>query len=438
MGDGLTQCVRETLNMQDAWAAHLPGNWRYTARTAMTTVTNFASFASMHGEPVGRKTGNRWGDALALFETANGGAYYFNLHHGDVANTVVTGPTGLGKTLLVCFLLAMALRYLPRITVYDRKRDSEIFIRRIGGVYVRFQKGVPSGINPCQQEDTIENRAMLCEWVELLLDECSVIQRKLIPQLVDGMYSLPKERRCIGAIREFAEGAEEPNPRSISDQLERWDTGALGWVFPKGPDVIDYDAAALGFDLTCVLGDSTLQGPVLSYLFHRHQQVLQEGKPNLTVLQEGWQTGLSELLINSFRAWLKTLRSQNGGVIFCTQSFGDIADSPLFEDIKDQSATWIALPNHKIDGEKARKVGYTNAEINVVRTLDDTSRCFLLKHGKHSVVVKFDLTGEDDLIAVLSTYTESAEKLDEIRADVGDDPEDWYPLFEKWRLAHAA
>jgi type IV secretion system protein VirB4 len=51
----------------------------------------------------------------------------------------------------------------------------------------------------------------------------------------------------------------------------------------------------------------------------------------------------------------------------------------------------------------------------------------LIKHGNESVVARLDLSGERDMLIVLSGRERTVRLLDEIRADHGDDPASWMP-----------
>jgi type IV secretion system protein VirB4 len=62
-----------------------------------------------------------------------------------------------------------------------------------------------------------------------------------------------------------------------------------------------------------------------------------------------------------------------------------------------------------------------------VRTIPDTAHCFLIKHGNDSVVARLNLTGEKDLLTVLSGRERTVRLLDEIRLEIGDDPAAWLP-----------
>ena len=62
-----------------------------------------------------------------------------------------------------------------------------------------------------------------------------------------------------------------------------------------------------------------------------------------------------------------------------------------------------------------------------MRTIPDTAHCFLIKHGNDSVVARLNLTGEKDILTVLSGRERTVRLLDEIRGVTGDDPADWLP-----------
>jgi type IV secretion system protein VirB4 len=51
-------------------------------------------------------------------------------------------------------------------------------------------------------------------------------------------------------------------------------------------------------------------------------------------------------------------------------------------------------------------------------------------------VAELDLSGLPDALAVLSGRTATVDLLDRIRAQVGDDPAVWLPLFHQQRGRH--
>jgi type IV secretion system protein VirB4 len=65
----------------------------------------------------------------------------------------------------------------------------------------------------------------------------------------------------------------------------------------------------------------------------------------------------------------------------------------------------------------------------LIRALPAHSRCFLVRHANHSVVVRLNLSGMPEVLTVLSGREASVRRLDSIRATYGDSPSVWYPLL---------
>jgi type IV secretion system protein VirB4 len=176
-----------------------------------------------------------------------------------------------------------------------------------------------------------------------------------------------------------------------------------------------------------VLDDALLRTPAMMYLFHCVEQRL-DGDPTIIVVDEGWKALDDEVFVARIRDWEKTIRKRNGIVGFATQNAGDALESRIASAIIEQSATQIFLPNPKARAEDyCQGFGLTVHELDLIRTLPDTSRCFLIKHGRDSVVARLNLSGLPELLTVLSGSERSVRLLDGLRAQFGDDPASWLP-----------
>ena len=58
-------------------------------------------------------------------------------------------------------------------------------------------------------------------------------------------------------------------------------------------------------------------------------------------------------------------------------------------------------------------------------SLTFTFSCYLIKHGNDSVVARLNLSGEPQILTVLSGREKTVRILDDLRREVGDDPEAW-------------
>jgi type IV secretion system protein VirB4 len=179
--------------------------------------------------------------------------------------------------------------------------------------------------------------------------------------------------------------------------------------------------------MTQVLDDPVVRTPAMMYLFHRVEERL-DGSPAIIVVDEGWKALDDDVFVRRIKDWEKTIRKRNGIVGFATQSAQDALDSKIASAIIEQAATQIFMSNPKAQAsEYVDGFGLTEHELELVRTIPDTAHCFLIKHGNDSVVARLNLTGEKELLTVLSGRERTVRLLDEIRLQTGDDPADWLP-----------
>ncbi|WP_074062222.1 VirB4 family type IV secretion/conjugal transfer ATPase [Rhizobium etli] len=431
--------AREDLGLEAAWWAQLPGNFRYRARSGAITSRNFAALSPFHSYPTGQKDGNQWGPAVALLKTASGSPFYFNFHHRDLGNTFICGPSGTGKTVLLNFMLSQLEKHDPHMVFFDKDRGSDLFVRAAGGAYLPVRNGLATGCAPLKALAlTAENKVFLTRWIGKLVGsatrELTVAELSDIALAVEGLADLPVERRSIGALRTFLNNTD---PEGIASRLRRWERGGpLGWVFDNEADEIGIGAKFIGYDMTDFLDNEEIRTPLMTYLFFRIEQLI-DGRRIIIVIDEFWKALQDEGFRDLAENKLKTIRKQNGLMLFATQSPRDAIVSPIAHTIIEQCPTQIFLPNPR--GDRADYVdGFklTEREFELVaRELSAESRRFIVKQGHNSVVAELDLKGFDDELDILSGRTASVELVEAIRAEVGDRHEDWMAVFRQRRRA---
>lgn len=425
--------VREDIGLEPAFWAQFPGNFKYIARRGLISSANFAGLASGHNFALGQAHGNHWGDAISLLETTAAGPYFFNFHQGDLGNFTIIGPSGSGKTVVLNFLLAQARKGDPRIVFFDKDRGAEIFMRAIGGRYDVLRPGEPSGLNPLRLADTPVNRQFLIDWLALLAGGADAEEIARIKDAVDANFGAPADFRRLRHVVELFRGDRRHQAGDLWSRLRAWwGDGERAWLFDNELDATDLEARAVGFDMTQILDDPALRTPAMMYLFHRVEERL-DGTPTIIVVDEGWKALDDDVFVRRIKDWEKTIRKRNGIVGFATQSAQDALQSRIASAIIEQAATQIFMANPKARAsDYIEGFGLTAHEFDLVRSLPDTARCFLIKHGNESVVARLNLTGEHEILTVLSGRERSVRLLDEIRAQVGDDPDAWLPrLLER-------
>ncbi|MBY4677962.1 TraG/VirB4 family ATPase, partial [Marinobacterium arenosum] len=443
-------------------------NFKYRPRPAPITSRNLAGFASLHNYPSGRRSGNQWGPAVTLLKTASGAPFYFNFHEpldrekvestrssqvgnaGNdegqpdseqqkaLANTVIIGPSGSGKTVVQAFVLAQAQKFNPTCVVFDKDRGLEIFVRAMGGVYLPLKSGQITGFNPFQLEPTEHNLLFLQALIKKLITadnyQLSVREEHEVSDAVNAvMTGLRKPSRRLRALLAFM---DQTNSEGAGARLKRWcDSGSLAWVFDNDEDQLDFaDSRLFGFDITSFLDNPEVRTPIVMYLFHRMEELI-DGRRFICFMDEFWKMLLDRYFEDFAQNKLKVIRKQNGFLVMGTQSARDVLRSPISHSIIEQCATMIFMPNPKadrqdyIDGFKL-----TEREFQLIKQdIPEHSRSFLIKQGHNSVVAELNLKGFDDELAVLSGTTGTVDLLNRIIEKVGEEPIVWLPEFQKQR-----
>ena len=429
--------AREGAALEAAYWSQLVGNFAWRARPAPITSLNFAAFSPFHTFPGGQADGNHWGGAIALLKTNARSPYFFNFHKGDLGHTLIIGPSGGGKTVLLNFLMAQAEKTGARQIFIDKDRGAQIFVAACGGTYLALHNGVPTGFSPLKAlADCAEDKNFLSLFIRQLVradgKPISVQEERLIDDGINAVMKLAASDRSLSALRSMM-GMKDAS--GVGARLEKWTSeGSLGWVFDNHQDSMTLDAQFIGFDMTDFLDNADIRTPVMLYLFHRIDQLL-TGERIIICIDEFWKALGDEAFRRFAQDGLKTYRKRNALLVFATQSPADALKSDISHSILEQVSTKVMLPNpfgarqDYIDG-----FALSETEFKLVREeLAPESHKFLVKQGHDSVVAELDLSGLDNELAILSGRAETTAILNEIIAEVGSDPNVWLPLFQKRR-----
>jgi len=300
----------------------------------------------------------------------------------------------------------------------------------IGGQYDRMSPEVPSGLNPLQLEDTPTNRQFLYEWLSLLAGDVSATEQDLIRDAVETNFEQPKAKRRLRHLVELFRGGEKPRPKDLYSRLRPWwGEGENAWLFDNPKDLTDLSAETVGFDMSAILDDPSCRTPAMFYFFHRVEERL-DGSPSIIVIDEGWKALDDPIFVRRIKDWEKTIRKRNGIVGFATQSASDALESQIASAIIEQAATQIFMINPKAKAEDyINGFGLSAHEFELVRSMPDSSHCFLIRHGRESVVARLDLSGEQELLTILSGRESTVRLFDELVGKTGTDPANWLHLL---------
>jgi type IV secretion system protein VirB4 len=430
--------VKEDILCELNYWAQLPGQFDYIARGAQINTLNLASFYSLHNYSRGKYNNNHWGPCVTVLETLAGSPYYFNFHYRDVGNTLVYGCMGSGKTTLIGFLILQSLKFGGRRIIFDKDNGLEIMIRACGGIYEHIQPGIPTGFNPCQLEDTPENHQFLFELFKKILtihgemlNDTDISQIKIVLQ---GIVALPKRDRQFCHIAALF-GAKRKG--SLRARFDEWHSdGLYSWIFDNAHDVLNLDSMIIGFDIGEILDRSDCKTPVLMYLLHRSRIALR-GMRGGIVIDEGWKALDDPFFKVVIDDEARTPRKKNNFLCLMTQSAKDTVHSSVNKTLTESAACKIFFPNPVATRDVyIEQLGLSETEFELIRTLDDGSRFVLLQfgRGKESVIVRVNLHGLPDEVAVISGREDTVKLMREIIKDQeSEDPNVWLPIFHNRR-----
>jgi type IV secretion system protein VirB4 len=352
-GLGFTS-IRESLNGVEAWLGSLPGHVYANVRQPLVHTLNLAHLMPLSSVWAGpRRNDHLDGPALFLAETSGSAPFRFSTHVGDVGHTLIVGPTGAGKSVLLA-LMAMQFRRYPdaQIYIFDKGNSARASVLAMGGAH--HDLGLDGGLafQPLRGIDHPSEQSWAADWIASLLEHEGV---QLTPEVKETIWSALTNLASAPAAERTLTGL------SVLLQSNALKAALQGYTL-EGPFGRLLDAAedklALA-DIQCFETEGLLHHarvvlPVLTYLFHRLEARF-TGKPTLLILDEAWVYLDNPVFAARIREWLKVLRKKNVAVVFATQSLADIANSAIAPAIIESCPQRIFLPNERAVEPQSRE-----------------------------------------------------------------------------------
>jgi len=351
-GRGCT-VIRETLNAVDAWLGSLPGHVYANVRQPILHTLNLAHMVPLSAVWAGEARNQHLdGPALIHAQTDGTTPFRLNLHVGDVGHTLVVGPTGAGKSVLLS-LMALQWRRYPgaQVFVFDKGRSARAAILAMGGSHIDLGGARAPRLQPLCAIDTPEGAGFAADWLSGLAASEGVAMtpelRAKLWEAIQALASAPERERTLTGLTLM-----------LQDETLRTALRAFTLEGPHGR-LLDADQDTLRlsdtvcFEMEELMHVRSAVAPVITCLFHRLEARF-DGRPTLLILDEAWLFLDDDLFAARIREWLKTLRKKNVAVVFATQSLADIARSSIAPALTDSCPTRIFLPNERAEEPQVR------------------------------------------------------------------------------------
>lgn len=392
--------VREDLRFEECYWAQLPGNFPFIARKQPTDTNHLAGFANLQTQPMGNAAGSPWGAPVSLLTTVQDTPYFFNLHRGATAHTIVLGPEKSGHTTLAHFLIAQARKLNPNIWYLDGTGRGDAFFTALGGQMLK--PGTPQlRLNPLQLPESPANREFMAFWLSTLIDpqarQLNQASLQFFQSLVDALLQLPKAERRLSALLPLMREADA----ALASEFQQWCAGGKhGDLFDMPEDNLTF-AKLSGWDVSAFMEDTALRIPLVSYLLHRVTGATR-GEPTLIVMSDGFAQLQTPLFAPRAGSWLDHLAKQNAACMLLSHYPEQDALLPFALPVAQRAASIFALPDPEAGGEYAMGYGLSESDVAAIAHLDKTRRQLFLKRGEEATVLKLDLTSLGTALHTLS------------------------------------
>ena len=341
----------ETINAVDAWLGSLPGHVYANVRQPPLSTLNLAHMIPLSAVWAGEVRDEHFAAPPLLFGKTEGSTpFRLSIHVGDVGHTLIVGPTGAGKSVLLALMALQFRRYdRAQVFAFDFGGSIRAAALAMDGDWHDLGGGLTDGaddsvsLQPLARIDDAAERAWAAEWISAILSRESVAitpeVKEHIWTALTSLVSAPPAERTLTGLSVLLQSND------LKQALRPY---CVGGAYGR---LLDAEAEHLGeatvqvFETEGLIGTGAAPA-VLAYLFHRIEDRL-DGRATLIIIDEGWLALDDEGFAGQLREWLKTLRKKNASVIFATQSLSDIDGSAIAPAIIESCQTRILLPNER-------------------------------------------------------------------------------------------
>ena len=344
-------CVTEGMNAIEAWLGSLPGHVYANVRQPPVSTLNLAHVMPLSAVWAGPEHDAHFAAPPLFYAKTEGSTpFRFALHVGDVGHSLVVGPTGAGKSVLLAMMAMQFRRYAgSQIFAFDFGGSIRAAALACGGDWQDLGSSLSEEsdeavlLQPLARIDEPAERNWASEWLQAILAAEGVT---VDPETKDHLWSALSSLASAPVAERTVTGlAVLLQSQALKQALAPY---CVGGPFGR---LLDAECERLGeasfqaFETEGLTGSAAAPA-VLSYLFHRIEGRL-DGSPTLIIIDEGWLVLDSPAFAAQLREWLKTLRKKNASVVFATQSLADIETSAIAPAIIESCPTRIFLPNDR-------------------------------------------------------------------------------------------
>ncbi|RWB28921.1 MAG: conjugal transfer protein TrbE, partial [Mesorhizobium sp.] len=202
----------ETVNAVDAWLGSVPGHAYANVRQPPISTLNLAHMIPLSAVWAGPERDEHFDAPPLLYGRTEGSTpFRFSLHVGDVGHTLVVGPTGAGKSVLLALMAVQFRRYSQsQVFAFDFGGSIRAAALAMQGDWHDLGGGLTEGsdasvsLQPLARIHDTYERAWAADWI------VAILQRERVPvtpeakehiwTALTSLASAPVEERTITGL----------------------------------------------------------------------------------------------------------------------------------------------------------------------------------------------------------------------------------------------
>ena len=367
----------ETNNSMEAWWGSLPGCYRANVRRPIINSLNFCHLAPVMATWSGDKRNDYLkGPVLLYTDTTGYTPYRLSLHVDDVGHTMICGPSGSGKSVLLNTIEAHFLKYPDsNVFIFDKAASSRALTMAVGGNFYNLaaEGSKELSFQPLARIDDDQEIKWAKEWILSYLKQKNL---KVGPKEEDFVWkallslrTFPSDKRSLTT---FCEMVQSQEIRQALVPLTN--KGSYGKLFDNTKDVSGTGRWQV-YEMETLMSTPAIVPSTLDYLFHRIEMRLKTAVgPSIIVLDECWLFFDNEVFKQKLREYFKDMRKKNTSIIFATQNLSDVANKPeLLTTIMENCPTRIYLPNPNAGNSQNQKLyemfGCNDKQVDIISSM---------------------------------------------------------------------
>ncbi|MBO6178238.1 MAG: conjugal transfer protein TrbE [Selenomonadaceae bacterium] len=309
----------EDVNALDAWFSCVPGMVYPNERRPLISTGNLIHMMPLSDIWAGHEKNKHLNAPPLIYTQTTGNTpFRLNLHVGDVGHSLIVGPTGSGKSVLLNCLEASFRRYKnASVIIFDKGSSSKVLTMGVGGNFYDLGNSSQNGglsFQPLSGIDDENERQWAQEWLADFLRgenlEVTPEIKGFIRDALGTLATMDKKFRTMTGFVGFLQDIKLKqafSPLCLDDG--KGNKGEYSMIFDSTEDNLEISQWQT-FEMEKLMETKGIVSPALMYIFHRIEQSL-TGNPTLILLDECWVFFDNEMFAQKIREWLKVLRKSD-------------------------------------------------------------------------------------------------------------------------------